>query len=1600
MGLLKGRVTVLFDLYLRRRVYWTSFVVGMVLYAGGVGAQQQDVRMTVQVNGMEGTGSNSRNFALGEDIGTVDLMVTAELLPQGTTRNGSVSIAIRTVDGFGLNAPALEPDDYIELRGSVEIPAGATSGTATFDLMVVDDNVIEFNEGFLIVTEDPPSGISLDNDRWIITIFDQDVPGIDLELEPSHVFKGDDGTTIVTTVRLASGTLARESMVTLSITGGTAGPTDFDARRPDNSPLGNNFVVAILFQRVSESTRAFVLTPTIDPSAAGEETVIFTAGGSQVNRIGNEDVTSTFENTAVLTIRDRPTVAVGAAGRSLTGSNLDVAVLTATLSGVGYVDPLQPEYFSLIGPQGITVTSVVRNSDTQATLTLEFSGSSADLSSTQLSVIVNRAAHNANQEIISNALPLSLLVINAPASGAFLRPGETTPLSASAVVGDDFQLAGGTLTISVDDDPGAGVTLSIHPDALAGGLSVNDSLVAVSIDAASGTGSIDITSGGESYRISNRVLLRSGAQEIELSLSALNGSGNRVPTAEDLAAFLGAVQLEVADGYRGTVELQIMITEFAEHGGENISARATYRVAPILAFADDRPPPLLAVSGEDVGTLAEGKLPEGTLLLTLEDVEVNLPEGVTFAAGSALNVYLNGPGRMGYLGGDPISTSAVDGETLRINLRRTAPATLSSLEVDPVDGPIFRTYEYRDTDSTPERLVTSRDISTRGDTVLSGNSAGEIVEWGVATLCIGGTSVCPDDPNEINAELELGDPELGIAEFFTNTGNNEQRSDAVVFVFSESGASAAMFEALLDVVEISLIPDANGQLPENSSVTIVLYEEDSGDIAELVLPLAIGDRTPPVVSDPLIRATGVGDTRAMLTWTAASDQAGTLEVPMASDPLSLRYELTWTADGVSQTLTLVGSGDGDNVYALNGNSASFALNRGNAVLLPGKTYTLAMRVIDVAGNAAASGYVGTFTTGLAQPDTDSSGIHDELDAVVEAAGGVSAYCGDSDGVPDNVEVRIGTDCRGDADNDFVGESRPAITISASSPIRVISGHFVHPGASDQTQVQVSAVCDGVVCTSLRAYENTATCRSDPGQAGVDDAACPPVNAAGSSDAGELVLGSFIREVLWVGRDANDNWVTATQQFYIQPPVGFDVGTVAAASAAAAVSLPVSVSADVSDNLAFSVTVTVSGFSAVLTEDTLSRVIAVTPGTATTLGLTFGAATVTPPAGMTLPSGLPATDYFIPGNTAVNVVVREAASAVVPEFTFTPTPPLFIADDAGALPSFRITSDPLSARYEVTAQVLNREVSTLLTVTPTPVMANMNVTIAFNNAVQAGDLIEVRASSPAASLEGSFFVTVTASGLTDVDRDGIPDGDDDLQSDSRRLQVLNEGAPLPYMEVSGVSSGSGDLQLALGGYALAASLEQGDYSAEIPSETTETGTLVGAPPGYPGTGIFDFSVSNVEPGGVISVVIPLVAPVSDSGVQLYKFDAGDGGWNAFIPGGTDRYYGAAPPCPALNAARGGGAGEWREASVSGLETSESGLQAGDGCLLVEITDGGLNDADGARNGVIYDPNALGAPSMGTPPSGAARGGSGAVDPLWLLLFAGLVLLAGAVRARSL
>jgi hypothetical protein len=166
---------------------------------------------------------------------------------------------------------------------------------------------------------------------------------------------------------------------------------------------------------------------------------------------------------------------------------------------------------------------------------------------------------------------------------------------------------------------------------------------------------------------------------------------------------------------------------------------------------------------------------------------------------------------------------------------------------------------------------------------------------------------------------------------------------------------------------------------------------------------------------------------------------------------------------------------------------------------------------------------------------------------------------------------------------------------------------------------------------------------------------------------------------------------------------------------------------------------------------------------------------------------------------------------------------------------------------------------------------------------------------------------------------------------------------------------GAAALAAGQYAAGVTLEDiGVFASQYGGVAADINDALIYPNGF-----FDFEISGLSQAGEsVRVVISQPAPIGEGAVyRKYHFHHG---WQDFVvdsrngvasaPGGRDS-------CPEPRA-----------------DDYRSGLHVGDYCVELTLEDGGPNDADGRRNGIIRDPGGIG---MTSQPSGdvAASGGGG-------------------------
>ena len=207
---------------------------------------------------------------------------------------------------------------------------------------------------------------------------------------------------------------------------------------------------------------------------------------------------------------------------------------------------------------------------------------------------------------------------------------------------------------------------------------------------------------------------------------------------------------------------------------------------------------------------------------------------------------------------------------------------------------------------------------------------------------------------------------------------------------------------------------------------------------------------------------------------------------------------------------------------------------------------------------------------------------------------------------------------------------------------------------------------------------------------------------------------------------------------------------------------------------------------------------------------------------------------------------------------------------------------------------------------------------------------------------------------DANNNGIPDVKDSGLPATELPAVAGNGSS--YL----VQSSAGALRL--GQTAATVGAGAGSYAAGVTAASigvADTGVATACV-----GGCFDYQVTGLTKGASINVVLPLSAAIPANAVAR-KFANGE--WRNFSLLGGD----------ALASAPGGPG----TCPAPGNTAYRSGLNVGDFCVQVTITDGGRNDADSTANGTISDPIGLGSSaattgggviSVGNPSTGGSGG----------------------------
>ena len=220
---------------------------------------------------------------VSENGGAKDIVVTATL--DGGARTEATEVAV-SVAGSG-DADAVDFQSVSSF--TITIDEGDTSGTGTFTLTPIDDELDESDETLSVTGT---SVLTVNGTEVELTDDDATSSSIALTAQPPRVSEGDGATDIAVTATLDAGARTEETTVTVSVSGsGNADAVDFAEVR--------DFIVTITAGERS-GTGSFTLTPEDDNVDETDETL---------NVDGSSDLPVTAD-TVALADDDNPSAAI------------------------------------------------------------------------------------------------------------------------------------------------------------------------------------------------------------------------------------------------------------------------------------------------------------------------------------------------------------------------------------------------------------------------------------------------------------------------------------------------------------------------------------------------------------------------------------------------------------------------------------------------------------------------------------------------------------------------------------------------------------------------------------------------------------------------------------------------------------------------------------------------------------------------------------------------------------------------------------------------------------------------------------------------------------------------------------------------------------------------------------------------------------------------------------------------------------------------------------------------------------------------------------------------------------------------------------------
>ena len=914
---------------------------------------------------------------VSEGVGVLGETVTVTAMLNAGARTTATEVTVSVAPGTA------SADDFAAVTDfTLTIEALATSGSADFTLIPVDDAVAEGNETVTVSGTTAAAGLTVATPGPTVTITDNDTASTRIDLSVSHARVAEDaGATVVTvTAMLDAASRTADTVVTVSVEPGTGDAGDF-------TPVAS-FPLTIPATKTSgEAT--FTLTPSADRLEEGDESLAVrgTVTGVPSLRVSPAVITlaDVFTASRAVTLSVTP-----ATVSESVGSGGQLVNVTAELDG-GARDAAMVIQVSVTGSGAAGVVDFTPVASFPLTIPADHTGGAATFSLKP----VDDEVDETDETITVGGVVAGLTVI--PATLMLTdddTASDTIALSVNpAAVSEGVGAAGATVTVTAMLNAGARktdteVTISVAPGTASADdfAAVTDFTLTIPAEATSGEATFTLIPVDDEVAEGNETVTVTGTT----TASGLTGAtpGATVTLTDNDAASssiaLSVNPAAVSEGV-GAAGATVTVTAMLNAGARKTDTEVTISVAAGTASADDFAAVTdftltilaLATSGEATFTLipVDDDVAEGNETVAVSGTTT--ASGLTVAApGAAVTITDNDTASSSIaLSVNPAEVSegvGALGATVTVTAMLNAGARTTGTEVTvSVAG---GTASADDFAAVADFTLTILALATSGEATFTLIPVDDDVAEGNETVAVSGTTtasgltvaapgaavtITDNDTAAVSFETTASTAEEGDTASFTVTLSGEVAND-VTLGYTTGGAgdtatSGADYTAVTSGT-LTFLPE--GALTQ--TITVTTLEDDLAEASETFTVTLTALVLPDGVT--LGTATATGTITDNETLTAAVTGAATVaEGTEASFPVTLTGG-TSTA-GVVVTYTVTGTATAGTDYTAPGETLTILAGQASGtieiqtatddVLDAGETLVVTLTAASTAKGAAA-----------------------------------------------------------------------------------------------------------------------------------------------------------------------------------------------------------------------------------------------------------------------------------------------------------------------------------------------------------------------------------------------------------------------------------------------------------------------------------------------------------------------------------------------------------------------------------------------------------------------------------------------------------------------